>query len=452
MFRVISNFFFLLLSIYLSAMFLFLNKSIFNFNDVVFFTIFDWFNIKYFFGIDAISIFFVLLCSFLLFLCIILNWYLSYKINLYLSLIILSMFCLLNVFFTTDIFILFMFFEFIVFPLFLIVGIFGSRDRKIYAAYLLFIYTLFGSIFALFIFLYFYFITGSSNFFYFIFSINLIDFKLLCFLFLFFGFSIKVPIIPVHIWLPEAHVEAPTVGSVILAGIVLKLSFYIYLRLLIFIFFDVLLYLSDFLFVIFIIGIILPSFFSIAQIDMKKIIAYSSISHMNYSLIGLFSGNIIAMLGSAFMMFGHAIVSSALFMSIGSLYDRFKSRVIFYYSGLVLLMPVFVTIFFIFILSNFGFPGTVNFVGEFVIFVGAFYVNNLVIFLTVIGMFLTMLYSLFLYNRISTGVLKLSFIYYFSDLSRREFYLLSFLCFLSIILGIFPNFMFDFIFSNFFIV
>jgi len=224
------------------------------------------------------------------------------------------------------------------------------------------------------------------------------------------------------------------------------------LRLLIFIFFDILLDLSEILFTIFIIGIFLPSFFSIAQIDMKKIIAYSSISHMNYSLIGLFSGNIIAMLGSAFMMFGHAIVSSALFMSIGSLYDRFKSRIIFYYSGLVLLMPTFVSIFFIFILSNFGFPGTVNFVGEFVIFIGVFFVNNLVIFLTIGGMFLTMLYSLFLYNRISTGILNLSFIYYFSDLSRREFYLLIFFVFLTIILGIFPNFMFDFIFSNFFIL
>jgi NADH:ubiquinone oxidoreductase subunit 4 (subunit M) len=249
--------------------------------------------------------------------------------------------------------------------------------------------------------------------------------------------------------LPEAHVEAPTVGSVILAGIVLKLSFYIYLRLLIYIFFDILLGLSDILFVIFLIGIFLPSFFSIAQIDMKKIIAYSSISHMNYSLIGLFSGNLVAMLGSAFMMFGHAIVSSALFMSIGSLYDRFKSRVVFYYSAIVLLMPVFTSMFFVFILSNFGFPGTVNFVGEFTIFVGVFFVNNFVIFLTTGGMFLTMLYSLFLYNRVSTGVYRLSFFYYFSDLSRREFYLLAFFCFLSIFLGIFPNFVIDSFFSNF---
>jgi len=450
--RLISNYFLMFLSVYLCSMFLFLNKSIFNFNEIVYFMTFDWFNLRYFFGIDAISIFFVLLCSFLLFMCIILNWYLSYRINLFLFLIILSMVCLLNVFFTTDIFILFIFFEFIVFPLFLLVGIFGSRERKVYAAYLLFVYTLFGSIFALFVFFYFYFITGSSNFFYFIFSICLVDFKILCFMFLFFGFSIKVPIVPLHIWLPEAHVEAPTVGSVILAGIVLKLSFYIYLRLLIFVFFDVLLDLSEILFTIFVVGIFLPSFFSIAQIDMKKIIAYSSISHMNYSLIGLFSGNVIAMLGSAFMMFGHAIVSSALFISIGVLYDRFKSRVIFYYSGLVLLMPVYVSVFFIFILSNFGFPGTVNFVGEFVIFVGAFFVNNLVVFFTVAGMFLTMLYSLFLYNRIATGPLKLSFIHYFSDISRREFYLLSFLCFLTIVLGIFPNFMFDFIFSNFFLV
>jgi len=452
MLRLVSNYFFMFLSVYLCSMLLFINKSIFNFNEIVYFAALDWFNLRYFFGIDVISILFVLLCSFLLFMSIILNWYLSYRINLFLFLIILSMICLLNVFFTTDIFVLFIFFEFVVFPLFLIVGIFGSRERKVYAAYLLFVYTLFGSIFALFIFFYFYFITGSCNFFYFVFSIRLIDFKILCFMFLFFGFSIKVPIVPVHIWLPEAHVEAPTVGSVILAGIVLKLSFYIYLRLLIFIFFDVLLDFSEILFTIFVVGILLPSFFSIAQMDMKKIIAYSSISHMNYSLIGLFSGNIIAMLGSAFMMFGHAIVSSALFMSIGILYDRFKSRVIFYYSGLVLLMPVFVSIFLIFILSNFGFPGTVNFVGEFVIFVGVFFVNNLVIFLTVIGMFLTMLYSLFLYNRIATGPFKLSFIYYFSDVSRREFYLLSFLCFLTIIMGIFPNFVFDLLFSNFFII
>src|SRR5436853_196475 len=148
---------------------------------------------------------------------------------------------------------------------------------------------------------------------------------------------------------------------VILAVIVLKFSFYIYLILLIFIFFDILVYLSEILFSIFLIGIFLPSFFSIAQIDMKKIIAYSSISHMNYSLIGLFSGNVIAMLGSTFMMFGHDLISSALFMSIGALYDRFKSRIIFYYSAIVLLMPIFTTMFFIFILSNFGFPGTFNF-------------------------------------------------------------------------------------------
>jgi NADH-quinone oxidoreductase subunit M len=252
--------------------------------------------------------------------------------------------------------------------------------------------------------------------------------------------------------LPEAHVEAPTVGSVILAGIILKLGFYVYIRILILSFSSVLIDVIDVIFIISIVGVIIPSFFSIAQIDLKKVIAYSSVSHMNYSLIGLFSGNLIAMLGATFMMFGHAIVSSALFISIGVIYDRYKSRIIFYYSGLVLLMPIFVSMFFIFILANFGLPGTINFVGEFMIFAGSFFVNNMVIVITIVGMFLTMLYSLSLYNKITTGVLTNFFIRYFSDVTRREFYLLFTLVVITIFLGIFPSILFEYIYTNLFII
>lgn len=205
---------------------------------------------------------------------------------------------------------------------------------------MLFIYTMFGSIFALFGFIFLYFTTGSSNFLFFFDSIYMENYQILFFLFLFLGFSVKVPIVPLHIWLPEAHVEAPTAGSVILAGIVLKLGFYIYIRLVVFVFYDVLYFFMSFIFVLSLVGLYLASFSALAQIDMKKIIAYSSISHMNFSLIGLFSGNIIAILGSFFMMFGHALVSGALFSSIGMLYDRYKTRILFYYGGMAFLMPL----------------------------------------------------------------------------------------------------------------
>jgi NADH-quinone oxidoreductase subunit M len=226
------------------------------------------------------------------------------------------------------------------------------------------------------------------------------------------------------------------------------LSFYVYYRLLICSFSNIYFDIVEILNVIFIFSIIVSSAFAISQIDMKKIIAYSSISHMSYGMIGLFSGNIIAILGSIFLMFGHALVSSALFMSIGIIYDRYKSRIIFYYGGLALLMPLMMTIFFVLVLSNFGMPGTVNFVGEFIIFLGCFKVNNIVMFFSTFGMFLTMLYSLFMYNRISTGPFKLKFIYYFCDINRREFNLIIIFIFLSIFFGVFPNLMFDYLLFN----
>jgi len=358
------------------------------------------------------------------------------------------MFCLLNIFLTIDFFILFFFFELIVVPLFLLVGIWGSRDRKIYASYLLFIYTLLGSIFALFAFIFLYSNKGISNYLFLLNSVFFEEYQIFLFLFLFFGFAVKVPIVPIHVWLPEAHVEAPTAGSVILAGIILKLGFYVYLRLVVFTFNSILSYVMSFIFIISLLGLYLPSFSALAQIDIKKIIAYSSISHMNFSLIGLFCGNFIAIFGSIFMMFGHAIVSSALFSSIGVLYDRYKTRLIFYYGGLVILMPFWAVFFFIFILGNFGLPGTVNFVGEFTIFLGSFLVNNVIIVFCLFGLFLTLVYSLFLYTKLANGVIKVEFIRFFSDLTRREFYILFPLFFFTIFFGLFPNLLFDYSFSS----
>jgi len=183
---------------------------------------------------------------------------------------------------------------------------------------------------------------------------------------------------------------------------------------------------------------------------MKKIVAYSSISHMNFALIGLFSMNLIGIMGSFFMLFGHAVVSSALFICIGILYDRYKTRCILYFGGLVLLMPLFISFFFIFILGNFSLPGTINFVGEFTIFLGSFLYNNIIIFFSLIGLLFTLIYSLFLYTRIANGIIKVLFIRFYSDIVRREFYMLfPFICIL-IYMGIFPNFVFDINFSSIF--
>jgi NADH:ubiquinone oxidoreductase subunit 4 (subunit M) len=205
---------------------------------------------------------------------------------------------------------------------------------------------------------------------------------------------------PFHIWLPEAHVEAPTPGSVILASILLKLGTYAIVRFLVGAFsFSIL----DFIFFIFgfgFFGFIFPSLVAFNQIDAKKIIAYSSVSHMNFSILGFFSFTLLGLSGAFFMMYGHAFTSAALFFGIGILYERFKTRLLLYYGGLATLMPITATIFFIFILSNFGFPGTVNFVGEFLIIMGGFVLSSAIIFLCTLGLFLSLFYSLLLYNRL----------------------------------------------------
>jgi proton-translocating NADH-quinone oxidoreductase chain M len=450
MLRISNNLNLILVSLFVLFYFLFYDKSIFGLSNILEIISFSWFKLKYYFLIDAISLFFLILSSFLLGVCILLSWIWSYKFNIYMFCIFLSMFCLINVFMCIDFFILFFFFELVVVPLFLLVGIWGSRDRKIYASYLLFIYTLLGSIFALIAFIFIYSNKGASNFLFLLNSFFLEYHQIILFILLFLGFAVKVPIVPIHVWLPEAHVEAPTSGSVILAGIVLKLGFYVYMRLLVFTFSGILFLIMNVIFVISLLGLYLPSFFALAQIDMKKIIAYSSVSHMNFSLIGLFCTNFISIFGSFFMMFGHAIVSSALFSSVGMLYDRYKTRLIFYYGGLVMLMPLWAFFFFIFILGNFGLPGTVNFVGEFTIFLGAFMVNNFIIFFSIFGLFLTLVYSLFLYTKLANGLIKVRFIRFFGDITRRELFILFPFFFFTIFFGLFPNVLFDYSFSSLF--
>ena len=217
--------------------------------------------------------------------------------------------------------------------------------------------------------------------------------QLIIWLLIFLGFSVKIPIVPLHMWLPEAHAEAPTPGSVILAGILLKLGSYAIIRLLLSTLNEIP---YDFVIIFINIGLISflhASFAAYGQIDMKKIIAYSSIAHMNFALLGLFSNSIIGLVGYYYLMFGHAITSGALFLCIGVLYDRYKTRLIFYYSAIITFMPLFSLLFFILTLSNFGFPGTSNFVGEILILVGMSEYANLLILLSGIGF----IYTLFIH-------------------------------------------------------
>jgi proton-translocating NADH-quinone oxidoreductase chain M len=347
-----------------------------------------------------------------------------------------------------DMFYFYVFFEAILIPMFFLITLWGSRSRKIYAAYQLFIYTLLGSILMLFAFLTIYLNKGSASFDLVLYAPFFERRQLVLWILLFLGFSVKIPVVPFHLWLPEAHVEAPTTGSVILAGILLKLGTYAMLRFLFGAFSPVFVNLMFFILIIAFWGFLHSSLVAFTQIDIKKIIAYSSIAHMNFSLLGLFSLHILGLTGAFVMMFGHALTASALFLGIGILYDRYKTRLIFYYSSMAIFMPLFALAYFFFILSNFGFPGTVNFVGEFMISAGAFYATNVLTFFTTLGLVLTLVYSLFFYNRVFFGPIQMTFIRYYSDYTRLEFSIhLIFLVFI-VYWGLYPSILWAFPFAK----
>ncbi len=268
---------------------------------------------------------------------------------------------------------------------------------------------------------------------------NLVN-QIILWLAFFASFAVKVPMLPFHIWLPEAHVEAPTAGSVILAGILLKLGTYGIIRFMLPMFPFANIYFSPLVFTMCIIGIIYSSFTTIRQIDLKKIIAYSSVAHMNFALLGLFTNNSLGIEGSLYLMLGHGIVSSALFLCIGVLYDRYHTRNILYYGGLVTVMPVFSTFFLIFTLANIGMPGTINFVGEFLVLIGVFNFNTIVSILGGTSMVLGAVYSIWLYNRLIFGKFNFTSFILFKDLTRREFHLFFPLIFFTLLFGIYPSF------------
>nr|YP_009541965.1 NADH dehydrogenase subunit 4 [Synarthrophyton chejuense]AYR06635.1 NADH dehydrogenase subunit 4 [Synarthrophyton chejuense] len=405
---------------------------------------FNWFislNFYYTIGIDGISLFFILLTTFLLVLCVLISWEsVIIHVKEYLISFLLLEFLLIQVFSVLDLFLFYFYFESVLIPMFLIIGIWGSRERKIRAAYQFFLYTLVGSLFMLLSLISIYFNVGTTDL-QILFNYRFTENQQLLFWLAFFAsFAIKIPMFPFHIWLPEAHAEAPTAGSVILAGVLLKMGGYGFLRFSIPMFPLATVYFTPLVFTLSLVATLYASLTTLRQVDLKKIIAYSSVAHMGFVTIGLFTLNVQGLEGSILLMLSHGLVSSALFLCVGILYDRYKTRIIKYYGGLVQVMPVFTIFFFFFSFSNIGFPGTSSFLGEFLVLIGAFQSNLFLTFFSSFSIILSAGYSIWLLNRISFGLLRLDYFKTFQDVSRREFFILLPLFFLILLMGISPNF------------
>jgi proton-translocating NADH-quinone oxidoreductase chain M len=350
---------------------------------------------------------------------------------------------LIVTFSVVDILLFYIAFESVLIPMFIIIGIWGSRERKIRAAYMFFMYTLFGSVLFLLAIIYIFNRVGTTNYE----TLILIDFSLLeqqiLWLAFFLSFAAKIPMIPFHIWLPEAHVEAPTAGSVILAGLLLKLGSYGFVRFSLPFFPDACVFYTPLILTVSVIGVIYTSFTAMRQTDLKRIIAYTSVAHMNLIVIGIFSFSVTGLEGAILQSISHGFVSSALFLLIGVIYERHHTRLVKYYSGIVHTMPLFTILFLFFTTANIAVPGTSSFVGEFLILVGVMKTNSSVAFLGAIGMILSGGYALWLFNRISYGNLKVQYLTYFTDLNKREFFIFLPLICATLFFGVYPVILLD---------
>lgn len=391
-------------------------------------------------GIDGISLFFIILTTFLVPICLMVGWvHITKHIKEYcIAFLVLETF-MLSVFCMLDVLLFYVFFESVLLPMFLIIGVWGSRSRKIKAAYQFFLYTLIGSVLMLLAIVLIHFETGSTDYqtiFYTQFSDRR---QILLWLAFFAAFAVKVPMVPMHIWLPEAHVEAPTAGSVILAGILLKLGTYGFIRFSIPLLPMATIYFVPFIYTLSVIGIVYASLTTLRQIDLKKIIAYSSVAHMGFVTIGLFSLNIQGIEGAILLMLSHGFIASALFVCIGMLYDRTHTRLVHYYGGIVHVMPLFSLFFLVFTMGNLSLPGTSSFIGEFLILLGVFQTNTFVATCAASGMILGAAYSLWLYNRVVFGLCKPMYIHLLVDANRRECAMLFPFVIATLWMGFYPN-------------
>jgi NADH-quinone oxidoreductase subunit M len=400
-------------------------------------------DLTYHVGVDGISMFFVILATLLTVVCILASWVsITDRVKDYMIAFLFLETLMVGMFSALDLILFYIFFEGVLIPMFIIIGVWGGPRRN-YAAYKLFLYTLAGSVLMLIAILTMMSEAETSDM-----TILLkYDFRasLQSWLWLAFfaSFAVKVPMWPVHTWLPDAHVEAPTAGSVILAGVLLKFGGYGFLR------FSLPMFplaSADFTPLIFIlsgVAIVYTSLIALAQEDMKKLIAYSSVAHMGFVTIGAFSANIQGVEGAIIQMLSHGIVSAALFLVVGVLYDRIHSREISAYGGLVTRMPKYAVIFMIFMMASIGLPGTSGFVGEFLILIGAFKVNTWVAGFAASGLILGAAYMLYLYRRVIFGVLIKENLKTISDVNMREIAIFTPLLIVVIIMGIYPSLFLD---------
>jgi|TARA_B110000438_G_scaffold226835_1_gene221192 NADH-quinone oxidoreductase subunit M len=396
-----------------------------------------FFNFKL--GVDGISILFILLTTFITPICVISGLKsIKFKIKEFLIAVLLMETLMLGVFCSLDLIVFYLFFEGGLIPMFLIIGIWGGPNR-VYSAFKFFLFTLLGSVLMLIAIISIYLITGTSD------IIQLLEFRIpkeyqyLLWLAFFSSFAVKLPMWPFHTWLPDAHVEAPTAGSVILAAILLKMAGYGFMRFSLGLFPLASEYFTTFIFVLSVIAIIYTSLIALMQDDMKKLIAYSSVAHMGFVTIGIFSITKQGLEGSIIQMISHGLISAALFLCVGVLYDRYKSRMISSYGGLVNIMPKYAIMFMIFTLGALGLPGTTGFVGEFLILIGVFQKNIFIAVVASLGIIFAAAYMLSLYRRVVFGKITNVDIKEMPDLNKTEIYIFASLSFLILFFGIYPD-------------
>ena len=432
LFITLANFF---LSLYLWIVF---DKSIVDFQFV---EEREWISgfVNYKVGVDGISILFILLTTFITPICVItVNATIKNRLKDFLIAILILETFMIGVFCSLDLVVFYLFFEAGLIPMFLIIGIWGG-ERRVYSAFKFFLYTLLGSVLMLVAIISIYWITGTTD------VIKLYElgidakYQNLLWLAFFSSFAVKTPMWPVHTWLPDAHVEAPTAGSVLLAAILLKMAGYGFIRFSLGLFPDASLYFVPLVYTLSLIAIIYTSLVALMQEDMKKLIAYSSVAHMGFVTLGIFTMTQQGIEGSIFQMISHGLVSAALFLCVGVVYDRLHTRLINRYGGLVSIMPKYAIVFMVFTLGALGLPGTSGFIGEFLVLMGAFKKNTLVATIASLGVILGAAYMLWLYKRIIFGKLINEDVKKMVDLKRFEIVTLWLLVLPVIFFGFYPE-------------
>ncbi len=405
-----------------------------------------WFadlGIGYHMGVDGISLFFVVLSAFLTPICILASWKsIEHRVKEYMVAFLVLETFMIGTFCALDTVLFYVFFEAVLIPMFLIIGVWGGA-RRVYSAFKLFLYTLLGSVLMLVAILTLYFKVGTTDIPTLMASPVARDLQMWLWLACFASFAVKMPMWPVHTWLPDAHVEAPTAGSVILAGVLLKMGGYGFLRFSIPMFPEASAYFADMVFWLSVVAIIYTSLVALVQNDMKKMIAYSSVAHMGFVTLGIFTATTQGIEGGIFQMISHGIISGALFLCVGVVYDRLHTREISRYGGLVKNMPKYATVFMLMMLGSVGLPGTSGFVGEFLVLLGAFQADTWVALFATTGVILGAAYMLVLYRRVVFGPQDNDDAATMSDLDKRE--LLIFVPFVVLVLwlGVAPGYVME---------